>query len=88
MKHVLFDQLVHTLLHGTPQNEKAVWTMQYDLEELKSMYKMSTGGLMVTPQIYFYDQDQSHAKVDINQCLSTQLNEKQDIQDTYVQNEI
>ena len=62
--------------------------MQYDLEELKPMFKMSTGGLMGTQQKCYYDQDQNPAREGITHYLSTQFNEKLDIKDTCVLVEI
>ena len=51
MKHVLNDQQALTHSHGTQHNVIPAWKKQYDLEELKSMCKMSIGDLMVTQQI-------------------------------------
>ena len=87
MKHDQNDQLALTHSHGTQRNAKPVWTMQCDLEELRHMYKMSIGDLMVTLLMFYYDLDHNHAKVDIIPYLSIQLNVKRGIKDICVQNE-
>ena len=55
--------------------------MQSDLEELKLLCQMSTGDLMVTQQMCYYDLDHNHVKVAINHYSSIQLNERQDTKD-------
>ena len=87
MKHDQNDQLALTHSHGTRLNAKPVWTMQYDLEGHKLMCKMSTGDLMVTLRMFYYDLDHNHEKVDIIPYLSIQLNEKRGMKDICVQNE-
>ena len=88
MRHVLNDQLAPIHSHGALHNAKPAWKMQSDWEEHKLLCRMSTGGLMVTQQIYYYDQDHNHVKVAISHYSSIQSNERQDTKDTYVQAEI
>ena len=88
MKHVQNDQQAHTHLHGTQQNVKVAWIMQYDLEEFKSMYQKSIGGLMKIQQMCYYDQGRNLAKVGINHSLNILLVEIQDTKVIYEQDAI